>query len=102
VVTIPNLPTPEQCRTDDPQVREQAMANLREVAERLGLKPAPDAKAEEMLAQIDQRLGTPDPKRAPGSLRQYEPVQRELRVLLWKHGIEEYGDTKLNSAELVE
>jgi hypothetical protein len=101
-VTIPNLPAPEQCRTDDLQVREQAKAHLRDLAQRLELKPNADAKAEELLEEIDKRLGTPDPKRSPGALRQYEPVQRELRVLLWKHGLEEYSDLKLNSAELAE
>jgi hypothetical protein len=101
-LAIPNLPTPEQCRTDDLQVREQAKAHLRDLAQLLGLKPAPDAKGEDLLEEIDKLLGTPDPKRSPGSLRQYEPVQRELRVLLWKHGVAEYTDLNLNSAELVE
>jgi hypothetical protein len=101
-VVIPNLPTPDQCRTDDLQVREQAKAHLRDLAQRLGLKPTPNAKGEDLLEEIDKSLGTPDPKRSPGSLRQFEPVQRELRVLLWKHGVAEYADLKLNSAELAE
>jgi hypothetical protein len=101
-VSIPNLPTPEQCRTDNLEVREQTKTHLRDLAQRLGLKPSPDAKGEDLLEDIDKRLGTPDPKRSPGSLRQYEPVQRELRVLLWKHGLAEYGDLNLNSAELAE
>src|SRR5439155_20913367 len=101
-VAIPDLPSAEQCRTDDPEVRAQALENLRDLCQRLGVKPAADAKAEEMLAQIDERLGTPNPKRSAGSLKQYEPVQRELRVLLWKHGVAEYSDLRLNSAELVE
>jgi hypothetical protein len=102
-VAVPNLPARELCLTPDDQVRKQATAHLRELAQNLGLEPAPDALAKDLIEQIDEKLGTPDPKRSPGPLKEYGPeVQRELRVLMWKHGVERYDDVKLNTAELAE
>jgi hypothetical protein len=60
------------------------------------------ASAEQLLDAIDQRLGTPDPKRNPGKLAEQGPVQRRLRVLLWKNGLPEYREPALNPVELVE
>jgi hypothetical protein len=103
VAIVPGLPPPELCRTDDDRVRAQAIEQLRELARALGMTVADDAKAKDLVEQIDHKLGTPDPKRAPARLEQYGPeVQRELRVLLWKHGVEGYDDVKLNTVELVE
>ena len=102
-VAIPNLPTRELCRTLDEQVRQEAKTQLRELAVNLGLNPAADATAKDMIEQIDAKLGTPDPKRSPGPLGAYGPqAERELRVLLWKHGVDRYDDVSLNAAELVE
>jgi len=51
---------------------------------------------------IDARLGTPDPARDPGELRQQGPPLRQLRALMWKHGTPEYKQLGLNPKELVE
>jgi hypothetical protein len=102
-VAIPNLPARELCLTRDEQVKKEATAQLRDLAHNLGLEPPPDALAKDTIEQIDQKLGTPDPNRSPGPLDGYGPeVQRELRVLMWKHGVERYDDGNLNTAELVE
>jgi hypothetical protein len=99
VVAIPDLPSEEQCQTPVEQ-QEQVLKQLRELADVLHVPPATTAAA--LLADIDAHLGTPDPKRDPGPLQQYGPVQRQLRALLWKHQVAEYADLRLNTAELVE
>jgi hypothetical protein len=100
---VPNLPARELCKTPDEQVRKEAKTQLRDLAVNLGLNPAADATAKDMIEQIDAKLGTPDPKRSPGPLGPYGPeAERELRVLMWKHGVERYDDMNLNAAELVE
>jgi hypothetical protein len=58
--------------------------------------------AEALLDALDQRLGTPDPKRDPGPLSKLGPLQRQLRALLWKHRVAAYDDPGLNPFELVE
>jgi hypothetical protein len=56
---------------------------------------------EALLEAIDRRLGT-DPKRDPGPLRDIGSPQRQLRALLWKHGVADYHDLGLTTSELVE
>jgi len=102
-VAIPNLPARELFQTPDERVRKEAKTQLRDLAVNLGLNPAPDATAKDMIEQIDAKLGTPDPKRSPGPLDRYGPEsERELRVLMWKQGVERYDDVNLNAIELVE
>jgi hypothetical protein len=60
------------------------------------------AGPEALLDLLDQRLGTPDPSRDPGPLKDHGPLPRRLRVLLWKHGIASYNDERLNPFELLE
>src|SRR5262245_48148030 len=97
-----DLPPPERCPHLTNQERKQLTAALAELAGRLDVQAPPDATAEQLLEAIDQRLGTPDPQRNPGRLRDLGPVQRQLRALLWKHGVAEYREPGLNSVELVE
>ncbi len=55
-----------------------------------------------LLDALDQHLGTPDPNRKGRALRYVGPIERQLRVLLYKHAVERYDDLKLQPAELVE
>ena len=64
-------------------------------------QPLP-ATAEDLLQAIDDKLGTPDPARSPGPLRDQGPPLRQLRVLLWKHDTPGYNDPRLNPKELVD
>ncbi|WP_410960858.1 hypothetical protein, partial [Salmonella sp. SAL4360] len=62
------------------------------------LPPTPEG----LLAEIDGKLGTPDARRDPGPLNALGPAKRQLRALLWKHGLAEYRDVRYNPEELVE
>jgi hypothetical protein len=55
-----------------------------------------------LLDAIDCHLGTPDPERRGGPLRNLGPIERQLRGLVFKHGIERYNDLRLTPGELVE
>jgi GTPase-associated protein 1, N-terminal domain type 2 len=76
-----------------------ALAGL---ATALKLEPAAGENAEDLLDRIDRKLGTRDARRDPGPLKEQGPVQRRLRVLLWKRDVGEYKDPGLNPVELVE
>jgi hypothetical protein len=57
---------------------------------------------QQLLSDLDERLGTPDPRRDPGKLRELGPLDRQLRAILWKHGVASYNDPRLNPSELLE
>jgi hypothetical protein len=56
----------------------------------------------ELDARIDARLGAKRPRHDPGRLSDLGPVQRQLRALLWKHGVADYNVPGPNPVELVE
>src|SRR5207245_19692 len=56
----------------------------------------------DLLHEIDVHLGTPDPKRAGRDLWHLGPASRQLRGLLYKHGIERYKDPDLRPEEMVD
>jgi hypothetical protein len=97
-----DLPPAEQFHTLTADERQRLTAALEERAKQLGAAAAPGATAEQLIEAIDQKLGTPDRSRDPGPLRDQGPPQRQLRVLLWKHGVARYNDQRLNPVELVE
>jgi hypothetical protein len=84
------------------QERKMLTPALVRLAEQVHIPEPLPATAEELLQAIDDKLGTPDPARAPGSLRDQGPPLRQLRVLLWKHDTPGYNDERLNPKELVE
>lgn len=57
---------------------------------------------ERLLGALDKCLGTPNSLRDPGPLGELGPLERQLRALLWKHGIASYNDPRLNPFELLE
>ncbi len=75
---------------------------LTELAVRIGVPAPVPATAEDLLAALDARLGTPDKTRDPGPLREQGPPLRQLRALLWKHDTAGYDDLGLNPKELVQ
>jgi hypothetical protein len=81
--------------------RKSLTPALAALAEKVGVPGPLPARAEDLLLAIDARLGTPDPTRAPGELREQGPTLRQLRVLLWKHATPGYNDLGLNPRELV-
>ena len=84
------------------QERKTLTPALAQLAEKVRVPQPLPATAEDLLQAIDDKLGTPDPARSPGPLRDQGPPLRQLRVLLWKHDTPGYNDARLNPKELVE
>jgi hypothetical protein len=100
--TQPDLPPPAAFHKLNDEERQSLTAALAELARKVGVPEPRPANAEELMQAIDAKLGTPDPARDPGELRQQGPPLRQLRVLMWKHDVPEYNDPRLNGKELVE
>ncbi len=99
---FPNLPPAETYRLLSPREQDELTRKLRELAVQLNIQPLPPTlTAEGLLLAIDRQLGTP-PGKDCGSLKNYGPWERQLRVLLWKHEVPGYNDPKYNVSELVE
>jgi hypothetical protein len=100
-----DLPPASECRTLDLRERRELADRLHALGERRRVA-LPDGISEDNLTAaldaLDKHLGTPDPRRDPGPLRNYGPLQRQLRALLWKHTIADYNDRRLNVMELLE
>ena len=98
----PDLPAADQYPTLSADERDRLTRALEGLARRLDVTPSAGAGPGQLLEVIDRRLGTPDPRRDPGALSAQGPPQQQLRVLLWKHGVDGYRDPGLNPVELVE
>lgn len=99
------LPPLDECPTLSIHERTELADSLQSIGNHWHIdlpQGTSEADLASALAALDKQLGTPDPRRDPGTLRRYGPLQRQLRVLLWKHGIAEYSDRRLNSMELLE
>jgi hypothetical protein len=99
------LPAPEECPSLDLRERRMVAEGLQLIAQRRRID-LPSGMSDESLASalaaLDKHLGTPASRRDPGPLRSYGPLQRQLRVLIWKHGGEDYNVRGLNTIELLE
>jgi hypothetical protein len=84
------------------QERKMLTPALAQLAEKVHVPQPQPATAEDLLQAIDDKLGTPDPARSPGPLKDQGPPLRQLRVLLWKHDVPGYNDLRLNPKELVD
>jgi hypothetical protein len=84
------------------QERKALTPALAQLAEKVHVPQPLPATAEDLLQAIDDKLGTPDPARSPGPLKEQGPPLRQLRVLLWKHDAPGYNDLRLNPKELVD
>ena len=95
-------PVEDYVSLTDPE-REALIRALYELADRTGVQELWEpATAPTLLAAIDARLGTPDPRRDPGPLSSWGPPRRQLQALLWKHQVAGYDDRRLNAVEMVE
>lgn len=95
-----DLPPANEYPTLSADERQRLTDALRKLGKRLDVPTEGDA--ETMLQAIDTKLGTPDPTRDPGPLGKQGPVQRQLRVLLWKRGVKSYNEPGLNTVELLD
>jgi hypothetical protein len=92
-----------------PRLRDAMLVDvahaLKALVKDLGMervKVRPEVK--DLLAALDEHLGTPDPQRYPGPLKDLgeKDYERQLRALLWKHHVDGFDDPRLNGVELVE
>jgi hypothetical protein len=98
-----DLPRADECPEPDGTERERLAERMEALGRLLQLdRPrGTDTQAlADFLQALDARLGTPDPTRDPGPLGDYGPLQRQLRALLWKHGVTGYNERGLNLCEL--
>jgi hypothetical protein len=100
-----DLPRADECPEPDRAERERLAGRIAELGHRLGLDLPHGSDSKELansLQALDTRLGTPNPARDPGPLAGYGPLQRQLRALLWKHGVVGYNERGLNLCELLD
>jgi hypothetical protein len=103
------LPPAEEFPQLPEDQREQLAGRLQALAERLEVELPGGDSPEELVASLaaldaaaDARLGAKKPRRDPGRLADLGPPQRQLRALLWKHGVAGYNDPRPKSVELLE
>ena len=98
------LPPDERFTQLTAEERTNLARQLQELAEHLHMKDIPggtsDKELTDTLADLDAKL--PATQRTVGPLRDQGKVKRQLRVLLWKHGVADYNNRELNPSELVE
>jgi hypothetical protein len=100
-----DLPPVDQCPSLGSRERTEFAQRLHHLGDQWNIElPAgtSDEALTDSLATLDQRLETPQTRQGLEPLRKYGPLQRQLRVLLWKHGIAAYNSRELNTAELLE
>lgn len=101
----PNLPPVDACPPLDGRERQLLAERLQQFAAARRLEISRETTDEALtddIEKIDRELDAADPRRDPGRLRDLGPVQRQLRALLWKHGVAGYDAVGLNTVEMVE
>jgi hypothetical protein len=99
------LPPVEQCPALSERERRELAARLHRLGERLQIELPGGSSEEDLaaaLAALDRQLGARPPRPDPEPLRNYGPLQRQLRVLLWKRDVTDYKARGLNTLELLE
>jgi hypothetical protein len=100
-----DLPPVNECPALSLRERTELTERLHHLGERLHVElPAgtSDEALTSALAALDQKLGAAKSRQGAESLRNYGPLQRQLRVLLWKHRVAAYKNLRLNTVELLE
>ena len=105
--TVPelHLPPAAECPRLDAREREEFATRLAALGQRLHVDVPPGSSDEALtrgLAAVDARLGKPDARRDPGRLRDFGPLQRQVRALLWKHSVPDYDVPGINTVELLD
>jgi hypothetical protein len=99
------LPPVSECPQLDANERASLALRLAAFGKRYGANIPGGDSDEELtrgLQALDSLLGTPDPARDPGRLRDLGPLQRQVRALLWKHSVPGYDARGANTAELLD
>ncbi len=104
-IPILELPPVEQCPSLSLRERNELSERLQALGKRWHVEMTPGETEEELtvlLAALDKRWDATARHRDPRPLRTFGPIQRQLRVLLWKQGVADYNARGLNTVELLE
>jgi hypothetical protein len=100
-----DLPPVDQCPSLNLRERMELAQRLHDLGERLHVE-LPEGASEqaltESLAVLDKELSRSKSRPDPGPLRNYGPLQRQLRVLLWKQEVAAHNARGLDTVELLE
>jgi hypothetical protein len=100
-----DLPPVAECPRLSQRERMDLSKRMSKLAERLHVTVPVDASEDGLttaLTELDRQLGSQATRKDDKPLRDYGPVQRQIRVLLWKHGVPAYNQRGLNNVELLE
>ncbi len=100
-----DLPPINQCPALSLEERRELAERLQHLGKRLHIElPAgtSDEALRAALAELDRKLGDAKTREGAEPLRNYGPLQRQIRVLLWKHRVAAYKAQALNTVELLE
>jgi hypothetical protein len=100
-----DLPPADQCPTLSQGERTKLALRLHHLGTRFGIELPTGTSERELtdsLEALDKKLSSVSSRADPGPLRYYGPLQRQIRVLLWKQGVSSYNARGLNTEELLE
>jgi hypothetical protein len=100
-----DLPPVNQCPALSLHERTELAERLQNLGERLQIELPMGTSDEAIavaLAALDRKFGATKSRQGAEPLRNYGPLQRQLRVLLWKRGVAAYNARGLNTVELLE
>lgn len=100
-----DLPPVDRCPTLSERERKALAEQLHRFGEKWQIQ-VPEGDSEESLKTaldaVDEGLKATTARLDPGPLRSFGPLQRRLRVLLWKREVAAYNTRGLNTIELLE
>ena len=100
-----DLPPVDRCPALSLRERKELAERLHRLGQDWHLE-IPAGHSEEGLTAalnaVDKQLNPSTSRADPGPLRSFGPLQRQLRVLLWKKGVAAYNARGLNTVELIE
>jgi hypothetical protein len=100
-----DLPPVEQCPSLSIRERTELGERLQALGKQWKVEIPQGTSDEELtdaLTALDKRWSTTETYHDPRSLSSFGPLQRQLRVLLWKQGVAAYNAPGLNCIELLE
>lgn len=96
------LPVLPPFKTPSEPERKELTQKLHDLAGKLGLAPPLPESAEGLLEVIDQHLARRRPPPDPWPVSAFRPLEWQVRVLLWKQGVDGYDKAGLTPGEMID